>query len=474
MLIFAQIIFALLIAFYGICLLFEYRYVSSQKKALVRGHLPAASHDAPTLSTVSIFLPIYNEEAVLEKLIASVCALHYPHDKLDIWVLDDSPKGNILLAQDLVHYYANTGIPIHYAKRRSKRGGKAGNLAFGLTISSGKLICIFDADNTPAQDFLLETVPYFNEKRMGFIQTSMDYSNKDRSFLTRFQYMLARHKENVTKGQAEKKHFASLTGSSCVWRRSCIEDIGGVKCTTMSEDMDMCMRAHAKNWQYAFVAHVSSLAEFPESISVFRVQRERWGRGHIQNSFLHARKMLNINGKSFWVRFQALILLCASGLLASWYVIFIFALPIALMTENVDVIFHLCSTILFICISFAASSCIGRAVVITCKKNIILYTLSFTAMFFLLSLYYLHALIYVLIKGQGAFNPTAKGSMKTIAPKLSNRLLCLEILSFFYALTTLVASIIHVNFWTGLYSILSCTGFGLGLFLSWQEFRGKI
>src|SRR4029077_20763937 len=42
------------------------------------------------LPRVTVQLPIFNEQYVVERLLESICKLDYPRDKLDIQVLDDS------------------------------------------------------------------------------------------------------------------------------------------------------------------------------------------------------------------------------------------------------------------------------------------------------------------------------------------------------------------------------------------------
>src|ERR1700689_3023179 len=50
---------------------------------------PASHFDE--LPRVTVQLPIFNEQFVVERLLEAVCRLSYPREKLDIQVLDDSP-----------------------------------------------------------------------------------------------------------------------------------------------------------------------------------------------------------------------------------------------------------------------------------------------------------------------------------------------------------------------------------------------
>ena len=112
-----------------------------------------------TLPAVTVQLPVYNERAVIGRLIAAAAALEYPRDRLQIQVLDDSTDETTALAAEAVAEYAAAGLDISLVHRANRRGYKAGALGEGLAAARGEFIAIFDADFVPAPDFLLRTVP---------------------------------------------------------------------------------------------------------------------------------------------------------------------------------------------------------------------------------------------------------------------------------------------------------------------------
>ncbi len=78
------------------------------------------------LPRVTVQLPIFNEQYVVERLVEAVCKLQYPHEKLDIQVLDDSTDETVEVARGLVERYAALGNPISYHHRTNRHGYKAG------------------------------------------------------------------------------------------------------------------------------------------------------------------------------------------------------------------------------------------------------------------------------------------------------------------------------------------------------------
>ena len=59
-----------------------------------------------------------------------------------------------------------------------------------LTISRGEYVAIFDADFIPEADFLRRTIPYFQDKGIGMVQTRWTYLNRDYSLLTQVETIL--------------------------------------------------------------------------------------------------------------------------------------------------------------------------------------------------------------------------------------------------------------------------------------------
>jgi len=96
------------------------------------------------LPFVTIQLPIFNEQFVIDRLIDAVCKLEYPRDRFEIQVLDDSNDETTGVAQEIVERYARgfAGMapqPIVYLHRSNRHGYKAGALDKGLDVARGRV-----------------------------------------------------------------------------------------------------------------------------------------------------------------------------------------------------------------------------------------------------------------------------------------------------------------------------------------------
>ena len=235
------------------------------------------------LPRVTVQLPIFNEQYVVERLLDSVCRLKYPREKLDIQVLDDSTDETVEVARALVQRYAALGNPITYHHRTNREGYKAGALAEGMKMAQGEFIAIFDADFTPPEDFLMRTIHHFTDPKIGMVQTRWTHINRNYSFLTQVEaILLDGHFVLEHSGRARTGLFFNFNGTAGLWCRKAIEEAGGWEHDTLTEDTDLSYRAQLKGWKFIYLQDVECPAELPVEMTAFKTQQARWAKGLIQ------------------------------------------------------------------------------------------------------------------------------------------------------------------------------------------------
>jgi len=234
---------------------------------------------------VTIQLPMYNEMFVVERLINAICEIKYPKEKLEIQVLDDSTDESQFLSEKLVNFFRDKGFNIKYIHRNDRSGYKAGALKAGLEVAEGEFVAIFDADFVPNQDFLLKTIPHFNNKNIGMVQTRWEHLNEEDSFLTKAQ-ALALDGHFVIEQQVRNKagFFINFNGTAGIWRKECIIDAGNWQPDTLTEDLDLSYRAQLRGWKFVYLNDVTSPAELPADINALKTQQFRWTKGAVETA----------------------------------------------------------------------------------------------------------------------------------------------------------------------------------------------
>jgi cellulose synthase/poly-beta-1,6-N-acetylglucosamine synthase-like glycosyltransferase len=234
---------------------------------------------------VTIQLPIYNEQYLIEKLLQAVTNLDYPRDRLQIQVLDDSTDFTSELAKVQVEKYVANGFDMQFRHRNNRRGFKAGNLASGTVKATGELIAIFDADFLPPWDWLKRVVPVFENPRIGFVQTRWGHMNDKQNFLTRMLSLaLDGHFMVEQNARFTGKLMMGFNGSGGMWRRQAIEEAGGWQSDTLTEDLDLSYRAQIAGWEAGYIPQVVVPGKVPWQMISFNTQQYRWAKGSIQTT----------------------------------------------------------------------------------------------------------------------------------------------------------------------------------------------
>lgn len=235
--------------------------------------------------TVTIQLPIYNERKVAARLISAVAAIDWPVEKLQIQVLDDSDDVTLEIVAEAVARLRSSGCDIDHIRRGSRDGYKAGALAHGLKSSKGEFIGVFDADNLPDRDFLLQIVGHFVDPSVGMVQARWGFLNRDASFLCRAQALfLDAHFLVEQVARSRGGLLMNFNGTAGVWRKQAIVDAGGWSDDTLTEDLDLSYRVQLRGWKMKFVEDIVVPTELPSSIRSFKAQQYRWSKGAIETA----------------------------------------------------------------------------------------------------------------------------------------------------------------------------------------------
>jgi cellulose synthase/poly-beta-1,6-N-acetylglucosamine synthase-like glycosyltransferase len=255
--------------------------------SLTKGREKTETPPVTDWPVVTVQLPIYNEMYVAKRVIEAAAAMDYPHDRLEIQVLDDSTDETADIAAETVHRLAGKGIDIRHVRRVDRDGYKAGALRDGLEAARGEFMAIFDADFIPTPQFLKETIPHFADPSVGFVQARWDHANRDYSPLTYIQSLsIDGHFMVEQLGRSSGGYWFNFNGTAGIWRRSAIEQSGGWQPHTLTEDLDLSYRAFLSGWNAVFVRDLAVPAELPMTFTAYRRQQHRWARGSLENATL--------------------------------------------------------------------------------------------------------------------------------------------------------------------------------------------
>ncbi|WP_224485197.1 cellulose synthase family protein [Robertkochia aurantiaca] len=304
-----------------------FNYLRARKE--FQNQEPPEDFDPAKAPPVTIQLPIYNEEYVVERLLENIAKMEYPRDLLEIQVLDDSTDDSINKTGKKIAALQQDGLDIKHIRRDNRTGFKAGALKEGLKEAKGEFIAIFDADFLPDPQWLKKTVPFFNDAEIGVVQTRWGHLNRDYSLLTQVQaFALDAHFTIEQSGRNASGHFINFNGTAGIWRKTCIIDAGNWEGDTLTEDLDLSYRAQLKKWKFKYLENVETPAELPVVISAARSQQFRWNKGGAENfkkSFLQLLKAKDLPLKT---KIHGILHLLNSSMFLCAFIVSVLSIPI--------------------------------------------------------------------------------------------------------------------------------------------------
>lgn len=230
--------------------------------------------------SVDILIPAYNEDKVLFETLDAMANLNYP-GQLKVYVLNDNSSDQ---TGEIAEYFSKIYKNFYHIKVPSGfPKGKARVLNYGLSISNGEFVVVFDADNQPQPDAVEKLVEKVMESdkhagAVGYVKTVNMYKN----FLTRMiglEFMV--FQLVMQSGRWKLFKLGSLTGTNMLVKRKVLEEIKGWDPYALAEDAELTMRITAKGLFLPVVPDSITWEQEPETFKVWLRQRTRWMLGNL-------------------------------------------------------------------------------------------------------------------------------------------------------------------------------------------------
>ena len=325
-----------LVAITIFCLM-QFHLLYAYSKAQHIHKVPSSLQNEQEWPLVTIQLPLFNEQFVVERLIDNIASLDYPKDKLQIHILDDSTDETLQISKLKAKQYRDQGFDIQVITRTDRKGYKAGALKHGMAFAKGDFIAIFDADFLPKSDFLHQTIPHFSDPKVGVVQTRWEHLNQTHSLITELQaFQLNVHFTIEQRGRYDGRYLLQFNGTAGVWRRETIEDAGGWEADTLTEDLDLSYRAQMKGWHILFMEDIVAPAELPQEMNGLKSQQYRWMKGGAET----AKKLLPKVWRSALSpsqKIHATMHLLSSSVFICVFLVGVFSVPLLFILEPLGI-----------------------------------------------------------------------------------------------------------------------------------------
>ncbi|MEY8354646.1 glycosyltransferase [Lachnospiraceae bacterium 54-53] len=243
------------------------------------GHKPVSEYPM-----VTVMVPAHNESIVIRKTMEALIKFDYPKDKYEIIVINDnSADDSAEVLKEIQRDNPDSGIIVINTDHVVGGKGKSNALNIALSVASGTVIAIYDADNTPEKQALKILVEnLMSDEKLGAVIGKFRTRNKYASILTRFVNIETLAYQCMN--QAGRFFFfklCTIPGTNYVIRRELIDRMGGWDVNALAEDTEISFRLYRMGYYIKFIPHAVTWEQEPQMLKQWFKQRTRWVKGNL-------------------------------------------------------------------------------------------------------------------------------------------------------------------------------------------------
>ena len=230
---------------------------------------------------VTILIPAFNEERVIETCIRAALGSDYP--TLEVLLFDDGSRDQTSKVAEA----AARGDSRLKVVTEDVNRGKATRLNDGFRAARHELVVVIDADTQlHPQAVRLLTAHISRSPLLAAVAGGPHVTNRG-NLLCAMQVLEAASIIGlIRRTQAVAGHVGVVAGVLGVFRREAVRDVGGFDPTMATEDIDLTWRLLLAGWRTSYEPAALVGMEVPSTLRALWAQRRRWARG--QGEVLHA------------------------------------------------------------------------------------------------------------------------------------------------------------------------------------------
>ena len=263
---------------------------------------------------ISIIIPAYNEEKVIESCIKSALSASYPTKK-EIVAIDNCSQDD---TYKILTKYANKII---IGKESTK--GKSFAINNGIAKSNGDIIIVIDADTIIEKKGLRNIIkPFINNPNVGAVSGNVKIQNVT-NIHTKIQVLEYAVSMQISRGILGLFGIVPVvSGAFGAFRRTTIIQNGynsAFTNDTLTEDFDATITILKRGYTTQFNKNALAYTEAPQTLKDYIRQRFRWYRGFLQGYIKHADFFINpkhgyVKNLGFFLLINAHIIIPINGI----------------------------------------------------------------------------------------------------------------------------------------------------------------
>jgi glycosyltransferase XagB len=255
--------------------------------------LPKPSR-APALPDVllplyTVLVPLFRETGVVPELLASLRALDYPPDRLEVMfaVEQVDEETQVALAAAALDPHMQILVVPEGEPRTKPRA-----IQYALQFAQGDYVVVFDAEDEPEPDQLRRALAALRAggDRIGCLQAQLNIYNSGASWFTRqFTIEYTALFDCILPALERLQLPVPLGGTSNHFPRAVLDAIRGWDPYNVTEDADLGLRFARLGLTTTMLESTTGEEANSQVVNWLR-QRSRWSKGYMQTVLVHTRR----------------------------------------------------------------------------------------------------------------------------------------------------------------------------------------
>lgn len=260
------------------------------------------------MKSITVVIPMHNEEQVLSYVLDSLLECEYDRDLLEIIPINDNSTDRTKELLDEYHKKYEFIRPLH---RDCPDRGKPVGLNDAMEIAQGEIIIVFDADYRPAKNMLKQLALAFEDPEVGAVMGRVIPYNTNKNVLTRLLNLERSGGYQVDQqARYNLRTIPQYGGTVGGFRKDVLLETGGFNPMVLAEDTELTYRLYTSGWKVIYANSAECYEEAPETWDVRARQIRRWSRGHNQVLFRYLFKTITSKHMNLREKVDGSLLLC--------------------------------------------------------------------------------------------------------------------------------------------------------------------
>lgn len=211
--------------------------------------------------SISIIVPVHNEEETIIKKLENLQTVAYPREKMEVVIVDDASEDKTL-SKIYEAMKCDLGFETKIVKQES-RGGKAVALNVALTVARNPIIIVSDADTLWPSNILEKALPYLADRTVGAVTGRGINDQKNQSWVTRAEANYLQLTSSIRLGESKMHSTIRFEGGFCAYKRAAFDKFD---CESGSDDSGTALDVIQHHFRTILVPEVVFYTTFPTSL----------------------------------------------------------------------------------------------------------------------------------------------------------------------------------------------------------------